>query len=114
MEKELLKENTSIVLFEKKIPKLRSGQQELYNLFCKSIKEKYIIKKQEIFEIYKNQVAVGTSYVARQGNDGNTIYVDAEWSEWEWGRNFNQWFTHSLGALLKKGYLKIVPAIDLS
>lgn len=35
------------------------------------------------------------------------------WSKWRWKHNFEGWFVRTLGSFIKKGYLRVVPAIDL-
>lgn len=100
----------------KKAPKLRPGQLALYVLFCRSVKESRVLKREEIFTIYKDYVAEGESDKFIYAWDGtrNGVWKVVSWDEWEWKRNFEGWFVRTLGSLLKKGYLRVVPAIDLS
>lgn len=99
-----------------KPPKLRSGQLALYVLFCNSVKEKRVLQRKEIFDLYKEYVAEGQSdkYVYTGDGTNKGVWEVTDWDEWEWKRNFEQWFVYTLGALLKKGYLRVVPAINLS
>ena len=100
-----------------KAPKLKPGPLALYILFCASVKERRVLKRNEIFAIYKNKVACGVCSDYRYTGDMNNrqrVYYIRDWSEWEWKNNFEAWFTRTLGALLRKGYLRVVPAIDLS
>lgn len=44
-----------------KASKLRPGPLALYVLFCKSVKDERVLKREEIFVIYKDYVAEGES-----------------------------------------------------
>ena len=94
------------------VPRLTKGQLALYELFYKATEDERIIKKQELFEIYK-RVAEGKSYDWTYKGDQKVWYW-RPWDDWQWNLNFFSWFTYNLGALLKKGCLRVVPAIDLS
>jgi len=101
----------------KKRPKLRAGSLALYVLFCKSVDEKRVLTRKEIFAIYKGYVAEGQGdryiYIG-DGKERHGVWRVTEWDDWEWKRNFENWFTRTLGSLLQKGYLRVVPAMDLS
>jgi len=97
----------------KRIPKLSIGQLKIYTLFCQSIKEERVVNREELFQIYKKHVGRGDSEVHVRKGDV-IVWEDRPWCDWEWNRNFETWFVYALGALLKKGYLRVMPAIDLS
>lgn len=108
-----------------KRPPLSTGQELLLKLFLNYYQTEKVIPKKEIFDIYKNKVAIGyTTYSYKQKDENGDVvlskyghpvytYVDRPWSEWTWSNYFEAWFLRNLGALLKKGYLKIVPAFEL-
>lgn len=103
-----------VAISEPKLPKLRPGPMALYLLFHNSVAEKRVIKRDEIFFIYKEYVAAGKGYSQVLSKDRKLVWVIRDWMDWQWEQNFNNWFVRTLGSLLKKGYLRVVPAIDLS
>ena len=104
-----------VAIQENKLPKLRPGPMQLYLLFHNSVAEKRVIKRDELFFIYKEYVAKGKGYTQRWSSEYNKlVWVICDWCEWQWETNFNNWFTNTLGSLLKKGYLRVVPAVDLT
>jgi hypothetical protein len=105
--------DTDIIQFEF-VPKLRPGQFELYKLLCRAVAgEISTVTRADAMEIYKTKVAKGTAEVPRRNDDGHTVWVRVDWESWEWERNFEGWFLRSLGLLIKKGYVTVVPVIDL-
>jgi len=105
---------TKDVLKINKIPKLRAGPMALYVLFFTATKEGRSLKRDEIFNVYKKHVARGkTDRPTWESPTSNHVWRKVDWTEWEWDRNFECWFVYTLGALLKKGYLRVVPAVDL-
>lgn len=103
-----------VAIQESKLPKLRPGPMELYLLFHNSVAEKRVIKRDEIFFIYKEYVASGKGYAQVLSKDRKLVWVVRDWMDWQWEQNFNNWFIRTLGSLLKKGYLRVVPAVDLT
>jgi hypothetical protein len=103
-----------VAIKEQQAPKLRPGPLALYVLFCQSVDEKRILSRAEIFAVYKRYVAAGVNDKPRRNSEGQVVWIECPWTEWEWQRNFEGWFVYTLGALLKKGYLRVVPAIDLA
>lgn len=98
-------------IIDKPLPKLHKNQLGLYVLFCNAVKDNRVLSGDELFAFYKNNVASGESDYPVHGSQ---LWQPLPWREWEWKRNFESWFIYSLGSLLKKGYLRVVPAIDLS
>lgn len=102
---------------KKKLPKLSPSQKELLQLLCKAVNENDVVSKSRLFSLYKGH-ARGESerYVrnfdAKEG-EPEAHWIDVPWDEYEWQRNFSNWFVYSLGSLLRKGYLKVVPAINM-
>ena len=95
------------------MPEINTGQEALFLLVCKKLKEKQIIQHEEIKEIY-------TSMVQRYEytNEHYWNQEKGEWSdrprkyyEWEIDNLITSWLLRALGALIKKGYLTVIPRI---
>lgn len=99
----------------KRPKELRPGPKALYILFFNAVKEERVLKRAELFSVYERYVARGKSDRPTWATPtSNSVWRSVNWNEWEWDRNFETWFVYTLGSLLKRGYLKIIPAVDLS
>jgi hypothetical protein len=97
-----------------KRPKLSDGQKALYKLFCDALEGKIDrVTKPMVFDIYKG-IAIGESSVGGYStHKGEWVPSrDEPWEEWQWNRNFINWFKNALGALICKGYCTVIPVID--
>jgi hypothetical protein len=100
----------------KPLPKLTSGQRKIYGLIFEACENKEVLSIEKAYQIYKT-VGAGQSW-------DNMRYYDEEKKEWRagiriwteewWKMNFKIWFINVLGALMFKGCLKVLPAIDFS
>lgn len=98
------------------LPKINGGQQALFLLVCKCLKHSRKVEYEEIMGIY-------TSVVQRSCNKSDG-YWDKEKNCWGWNsRRYDpweidilaqSWLLRALGALIKKGYLTVVPCIEFS
>jgi len=100
-------------LIKPKPAKLTIAQQDLMLLILKKIKEQKQIEFKEIFSIYKNKVNhLPVSYVLHK-EDGTTLHWSTpqtkNWVEYK----AQEWFFRNIGLLVKKGYLTIIPKINL-
>lgn len=112
-------ENTNayreVDIYKKCHRKLKDGHKELYLLFYNSLTEKRVVTRSEMFIIYKEKVGKGSGIVKLFNKDTNQhVLTVKEWDSKKWNTNFNMWFIQALGSLLKKGLLRVVPAINLS
>ena len=98
------------------LPKLRPAQAELYELIIDACTEKKQLDMNKSFEVYKKHAAgKGWCYYAKH-DDINHQWIGAEkvWSDWHWKLNFRNWLLRALGALICKGYLTVLPAINFN
>jgi hypothetical protein len=105
-----LKVSDKIILKDKRLKGLRKGTKELYNLLCESVINKKTVKRNEVFEIYSRNVATKYGWTWKE-IDGEWREVYRAWDDSKFEENFRAWFVRSLGLLLCKGHLKVVPSI---
>lgn len=100
----------------KQLPKLRKSQLDLYELICNCCKNNQTLNVTEAFIIYKKHGA-GQSwndYLKYDKENDRWIGGVRIWNDYIWKQNFKLWILHTLGALLWKGYLTVLPTIDFS
>jgi len=103
----------NILKFESQVaPKLTDGQQAMHNLLSRAFIEKRVVKKAELFDCYR-EVAKGHHNIEKY-TDGAWITRLEPWDTYFWNKNFEAWFVRTLGALVKKGSLRVVPSIDFT
>jgi hypothetical protein len=95
--------------------KINNGQIMLYQLVCEKIKTKQTIQYQEIEDIYINHV--------QRSKSGACLVWDKEKKHYTWEkRNYDEadiqrlaesWVLRAIGTLIKKGYLTVVPVMNL-
>lgn len=95
--------------------RLTKGQLALYELILEANRDKFVISRQRLKTVYVNNVQrnkeywnpwkerVGDKY--RGGYEHRNEYVE--------NINCMNWFTNALGALIKKGYLTVIPKFNL-
>ncbi len=104
-----------------KRPRLTIGQKALFNLTCKKIQEKSALTFEESQLLY-------TLYGCREARDGVLYYMDW-WDHKDENGNWREklkpmneyhariatltWLTHNIGSLVLKGYLKVLPVLEL-
>ena len=94
--------------------KLKPGPLALYVLLWTAVQDQRTVTRKECFAIYKEKVGCGQSE-CRVYKDGEFSHWGwRDWNDWQWQQNFEVWFVYTLGSLMKRGYLKLVPAVDLS
>lgn len=93
--------------------RLTDAQSELYALICNVCKGSKGLKKEDTFAIYK-KYARGKGETYSTNSEGVRVWRWVDWCDWEWNRNFNSWLFRSLGSLVMKGYLTVIPTIDFS
>lgn len=101
---------------------LRDGQRSLYELICKKIKENCNLTYEEAKQLY---IKFGCQTVF----DGVPKYQCCLWSKdehgmmrYEWREqkgeilrlNVLNWLTRNIGLLVIRGYLQVLPALDLT
>lgn len=92
----------------KPIPKLSKSQKDIYILICSACEKKEALNIESAYMIYKNYGAGKETFRTSSG------YVTRDWNEYRWKQNFKMWFLHTLGALIFKGCLTVLPTIDFS
>lgn len=102
-----------------KRPYLTVGQKVLYKVICERLKSGKPILFNEAREMY-------IRYSCRVVENGIPYYFNGWWrnkkdeivgrnepmSEWQIKVAASHWLTNSIGNLVIKGYLKVMPAID--
>lgn len=96
-------------------PRLTPAQRDLYVLVCDVCKGNNRLTKDDAFEVYKKYAAgEGWFWVYDHDNPGHEKQVRKKWPDYLWQYNFQNWLFRALGALVVKGYLTVIPAIDFS
>lgn len=100
-----------------KNPRLTRGQTELYSIICGKIKDNDKLKFEEARRIY-------IGFVNRNMINGIPHSYQYDWESKQFKLlpmtddylNFVvlTWLTQNLGALILKGYLTVLPAVDLN
>jgi len=90
------------------------GRDEFFELLTRAYIEKRTFTRKEAFDCYKDNVGTGHLDYGFEKSDGTWINVNTKWSDYEWNRNFEAWFTRTLGKLIIEGRLHAIPNIDMS
>lgn len=98
----------------KPLPKLYPAQKDLYALICETCINGELLNTSKAFAIYKSFAKAKTYHNYYNSETKEYFSKTTEWGEWEWSLNFKNWILRSLGQLVMKGYLKIMPTIDFS
>jgi hypothetical protein len=98
----------------KPLPRLATSQRDLYDLIYETCLLGGMLETKKAFEVYKKH-GKGKGWSKRYNHDTKQwVDIMEKWGEWQWKSNFKIWLFHTLGALVIKGYLKIMPSIDFS
>lgn len=113
LQNQLVKENNFVSLCQRQ--KLRKDQRKLYMLLCYRLKKKAQVTRNDIIYLYKK-------YVQRIPEKFTNIY-NHDKKEWETGyvllKDYEtqdramKWFISALGRLIVKGYLIVLPVINI-
>lgn len=104
-------------LFQQLPGNINDGQKELLNLICLKYQNNQSINKEEIVNIYRlkvqRQKERWDNYYEydRQNDKWRGAYVP--YSSWHIEDLATSWLLRALGALMKKGYLTVIPRINL-
>lgn len=116
---EIAKRDYSIAV--SKCVKLTKGQLALYETLDEAYQKKQIITRAVIENLYQNFVekSLDTYNPWKEQfkqKDGTTSYRGGYQPKNDWQRKQSalMWFTLSLGALIRKGYLTAIPKFNLS
>ena len=104
------------ILFEGKLLGLNDGQKMLLRLICDKYKNGRTITHDDILNIYQQYVQRYTHSSVRTYDFGTQSwkYKEVPFSDWYVEELARSWLLRALGALIKKGYLTVIPRIDLS
>ena len=104
------------ILFEGKLLGLNDGQKMLLRLICDKYKNGRTITHDDILNIYQQYVQRYTHSPVRTYDFGTQSwkYKEVPFSDWYVEELARSWLLRALGALIKKGYLTVIPRIDLS
>jgi len=101
--------------------RLSKGQMALYELIVDANKRKFIISRERLKMVYLNEVQRSPdtwSYWKdrEELSDGTSKPIGGYEPRPDWQTDMNMmcWFTNALGALIKKGYLTVIPKFNLS
>lgn len=114
-----MKQKNEISLVSKK-PRMTNGQLKLYELVVYKVENGLPIKFEEAKTLYIN-------YACREVRDGKPFYFNCWWrnekeemvgrwqelSQYEVATRTMMWLTQNIGALVLKGFLKIIPQIEV-
>ena len=97
---------------------LTKGQFNLYQLICEKLKANNPITFDDAKDIFVSKVArdVDKGIVYWENYrlvDGKTEYFREPMNKWAFKARVGQWLVISIGALVMKGALKVIPAINL-
>lgn len=98
------------------MPGINTGQEALFLLVCKALEEKRIIQYKECEHIYKTTVMVSEFGWSDFWDSDEQEWKDKQYkrTDWEIKQLADSWLLRALGALIKKGYLTVIPRIELS
>ena len=114
---ELVKPEKRLALSKPK--PLSSGQQELYKLLCDTLNGKTEkVARPDIINIYNKTVRRSEKryedYHKYDHENKRWIGSYVEYEDWRIEMYAEMWFIRALGALIRKGYITVIPLIDLS
>lgn len=92
-------------------PKLAISNQKLLELLINKYNNKETVTSKEIVSLYKQYVQRSDTHWAYDHTDGRERYVPYTDNQIE--RHSRNWLIRSLGTLINKGYLKVIPNMDL-
>ena len=98
------KGNTAIVVQKQR---LNQGQTMLYKKISEVTDNKETLHFSDAMEIYKTFVLRETRYWPEWGNKSYP------YTDWQLKEYCNNWLLRAIGALVKKGYIAMIPMIDL-
>ena len=99
----------------KPLPKLYPAQRDLYDLIFNTCSNGGLLNTKSAFEIYKKHAqGKGWTYDHYDHEKKQCVSAYKDWTPYLWEFNFKNWILRALGALVYKGYLRILPAIDFS
>jgi len=98
------------------MPFINTGQQALFLLICKKLKQKTTVEYEEIKNIYTTTVQrseyTSEDYWDREKDKWN--WTSRKYEDWEIDNLMSSWLLRALGALIKKGYLLVIPRIEFT
>jgi len=99
-----------------KLKGVNDGQRALLILICKKLKDGQHVQHDELITIYKTKVQreqrCWTPYYDHEKEKWGHRYED--YTDYQIESNAQNWLLRALGALIKKGYLTVLPRIDFS
>ena len=108
-------ENTP-VLFSQKLKNINNGQKTLLRLICKKHNKRELIGRDEITKIYKEEVQRNKLFLNYYYDHDEKKYKTERipYNEYQIEFYVTSWVLRALGALIRKGYLTVMPRIDFS
>ena len=96
--------------------KINTGQEALFLLVCKKLKQQQIVHHDEAMEIYLSVVQMSeyTGWNCWDNDSGKWEWKSRLKNEWEIEGCFQAWLLRALGTLIKKGYLTVIPCIEFT
>lgn len=97
------------------LPSLNTGQKALFLLVCDALEQKRAIQFKECKYIYKMAVQKSdfSSWYYLDEETQKYVQVKRKYSDNEVDNKCNGWLLRTLGSLIKKGYLTVIPRIEL-
>jgi len=116
--------NENTISFDKGFRKLKNNQKDFYNILAYKIKANENISYAEMEKFYLEKVIVNKdkmywNYYAnvQRDNDGKFISFKGGYSPlqpWQIEQRVKDWTMRTIGILVIRGYLKVLPIIDFS
>jgi hypothetical protein len=108
-----LKEELGLIV-EGHLKPINDGQKALLRLICEKYKNNEPLQKEEAKQIYIEKVKrkIGITYTYRLG-DSPWETKTYPYKDWELDQLTISWMLRALGALIQKGYLTVIPRIQL-
>ena len=121
---EIINKNENSISFYNGFRKLRSSQKDFYNILVEKIKnnENISYSEMEIFyfeKVAKNKDKMYWCYYKNVERDDNGNFVKfiggyKPLEPWQIEMRVKDWTIRTIGILVIKGYLKILPVIDFN
>ena len=97
------------------LPRLNGGQEVLFHLVCEAIWENKKVDYDDLMDVYQFEVqrSGNKSTLCWDEASGKHVWRSSPYADWELEQLMQSWLLRALGALIKKGYLTVVPRMEL-
>jgi hypothetical protein len=98
------------------LPKINKGQEALFCLVSRKLKEQKKVEYDELMEIYLYNVQMCSlrSEAVWDSKTGKYSYEGRPYRDFEIEQMMQSWLLRALGTLIKKGYLMVIPRMEFT